>query len=75
MVKRVEKGASFVSAQHVVGAQQARKAQHGFTDNSQELGRFHESYALAGLDLFCEPPDEHTQQGDLIPKDDPFRDF
>ena len=59
----------------MVGAQQAAQAQHGLADYSQVLAGFRKTYALAGLDLFRKSPDEHAQQGDLIPEDDPFRGF
>jgi len=39
------------------------------------LAGFRKTYALAGLDLFRKSPDEHAQQGDLIPEDDPFGGF
>jgi hypothetical protein len=71
-VQTFEKGVALSTSQHVVNAQQASEAQHGFADDSQELGGLHEGRALAGLDLFRESTDEDTQQGDLIPEDDLF---
>ena len=63
-MKTFKEGVALCSPQHVISAQQASpftlfqgfhfvplQAQHGFADDSQELCRFRETYALASLDL------------------------
>jgi hypothetical protein len=66
--KMFDKGVGFISPQHVVGAQQAGEARHGFADHSQ----VRDGEDIAGLDLICKAPDEDTEQGNLIPEDDPL---
>ena len=62
--------AGFGPTQHVIGPQQARQAEHRLADHGQVLGGFVEGDALTGEDLAAKAPDENTQQGNLIGKDD-----
>jgi hypothetical protein len=62
--------AGFGPTQHVIGPQEARQAEHGLADHRQILGGFGEGDALACEDLAAKAPDQNTQQGNLIRKDD-----
>jgi hypothetical protein len=54
----------------VIGPQQARQPEHGLADHRQVLGGFGEGDALTGEDLAAKAPDQNTQQGNLVRKDD-----
>jgi hypothetical protein len=59
----------------VIGPQEARQAEHRLADHRQVLGGFVEGDGLTGQDLAAEAPDQDTQQGNLIRKDDFFCGF
>jgi hypothetical protein len=59
----------------VIGPQQARQPEHGLADHGQVLGGFGEGDALTGEDLAAKAPDQNTQQGNLVRKDDFFCGF
>ena len=59
----------------MIGPQQARQAEHGLADHRQVLGGFVEGDALTCEDLATNAPDQNTQQGNLVRKDDFFCGF